>query len=71
LSRGGRSGRSHAVVAHPFASWTGTALIDAPIGQHIRHRLSGAGNRRMNHVPYMAGIVQLRNDAEGRCYYQE
>src|SRR5215475_1979642 len=38
-----------------FASWTGTAPIDASSGQHIRHRLSRAGNRRMNHVLYMAG----------------
>ena len=29
-----------------FASWTGTAPIDASSGQHIRHRLSRAGNRR-------------------------
>jgi transposase len=31
-----------------FASWTGTAPIDASSGQHIRHRLSGAGNRSLN-----------------------
>ena len=53
-----------------FASWTGTAPIDASSGQHIRHRLSRAGNRRMNHVLYMAGIVQLRNDTPGRAYYR-
>jgi transposase len=29
-----------------FASWTGTALIDASSGQHTHHRLSRAGNRR-------------------------
>jgi len=45
-----------------FASWTGTAPIDASSGQHIRHRLSRAGNRRLNHVLYIAGIVQLRHD---------
>jgi transposase len=48
-----------------FASWTGTAPIDASSGQQIRHRLSRAGNRRINHVLYMAGIVQLRNDTPG------
>jgi transposase len=53
-----------------FASWTGTAPIDASSGQHIRHRLSRAGNRRINHVLYMAGIVQLRNDTNGRRYYR-
>jgi transposase len=55
---------------HHFASWTGTAPIDASSGQHIRHRLSRAGNRRINHVLYMAGIVQLRNDTTGRRYYR-
>jgi transposase len=33
-----------------FASWTGTAPIDASSGEHKRHRLSRAGNRRLNHV---------------------
>jgi transposase len=53
-----------------FASWTGTAPIDASSGQHIRHRLSRAGNRRLNHVLYIAGIVQLRHDTPGRAYYR-
>ena len=53
-----------------FASWTGTAPIDASSGQHIRHRLSRAGNRRLNHVLYIAGIVQLRHDTTGRAYYR-
>jgi len=55
---------------HHFASWTGTAPIDASSGQHTHHRLSRAGNRRINHVLYMAGIVQLRNDTPGRAYYR-
>jgi transposase len=53
-----------------FASWNGTAPIDASSGQHTRHRLSRAGNRRINHVLYIAGIVQLRNDTPGRAYYR-
>jgi transposase len=53
-----------------FASWTGTAPIDASSGQHTHHRLSRAGNRRINHVLYIAGIVQLRNDTSGRAYYR-
>ena len=53
-----------------FASWTGTAPIDASCGQHTHHRLSRAGNRRHGHVLYMAGIVQLRNDTPGRAYYR-
>jgi transposase len=53
-----------------FASWTGTAPIDASSGEQIRHRLSRAGNRRLNHVLYMAGIVQIRHDTPGRAYYR-
>jgi transposase len=53
-----------------FASWTGTAPIDASSGEHRRHRLSRAGNRRLNHVLYMAGMVQLRNDTPGRACYR-
>ena len=33
-------------------------------------RLSRAGNRRLNHVLYMAGIVQMRHDTDGRAYYR-
>jgi len=55
---------------HHFASWTGTAPIDASSGQHTHHRLPRAGNRRLNHVLYMAGLVQLRNDTPGRAYYR-
>jgi transposase len=53
-----------------FASWTGTAPLDASSGEQIRHRLSRAGNRRLNHVLHIAAIVQLRNDTEGRAYYR-
>jgi transposase len=40
-----------------FASPAGTAPIDPSSGEHTRHRLSRAGNRRLNHVLYMAGIA--------------
>jgi transposase len=53
-----------------FASWTGTAPLDASSGEQIRHRLSRAGNRRMNHVIHIAAIVQIRHDTEGRAYYR-
>jgi transposase len=53
-----------------FASWTGTAPLDASSGEQIRHRLSRAGNRRMNHVIHVAAIVQLSHDTEGRAYYR-
>jgi transposase len=52
-----------------FASWTGTAPIDASSGDHIRHRLSRGGNRQINHVLHIMAVVQLRNPTEGRAYY--
>ncbi len=53
-----------------FASWTGTAPLDASSGEQNRHRLSRAGNRRVNHMIHIAAISQLRVDSEGRAYYQ-
>jgi transposase len=53
-----------------FASWNGTAPLDASSGDQIRHRLSRAGNRRINRVLHIMAIVQLRNDTEGRAYYR-
>ena len=53
-----------------FASWTGTAPLDASSGQQIRHRLSRAGNRRANHVIHIAAVSQLRLDSPGRAYYR-
>jgi transposase len=49
-----------------FASWTGTAPLDASSGELIRHRLSRAGNRRLNHVLHIAAIAQIRLGGEGR-----
>ena len=53
-----------------FASWTGTAPLDASSGEQNRHRLSRAGNRRMNHMIHIAAVTQLRHHTEGREYYQ-
>src|SRR5690349_8714566 len=52
-----------------FASWNGTAPIDASSGDQVRHRLSRAGNRQINRVLHTMARVQLRNPTEGRDYY--
>ena len=52
-----------------FASWDGTAPIDASSGDQVRHRLSRAGNRQVNRVLHIMAVVQLRNQTEGRAYY--
>jgi transposase len=52
-----------------FASWNGTAPLDASSGDQNRHRLSRAGNRRINRVLHMMAMTELRQDGEGRAYY--
>ena len=53
-----------------FASWTGTAPIDASSGQHIATGCRAPGTPGSTHVLYIAGIVQLRNDTAGRACYR-
>lgn len=53
-----------------FASWTGTAPLEASSGEQVRHRLSRAGNRRMNHMIHIAATTQIRLDTPGRDYYR-
>ena len=52
-----------------FASWNGTAPLDASSGDQQRHRLSRAGNRRINRALHIMAVVQLRNPTEGRAYF--
>ncbi|MGV9839197.1 transposase, partial [Nocardia niigatensis] len=52
-----------------FASWNGTAPLDASSGDQQRHRLSRAGNRKINRVLHIMAIVQLRTHTPGRVYY--
>jgi transposase len=52
-----------------FASWNGTAPIDASSGDQVRHRLSRGGNRQINRVLHIMARVQIRNPSAGRDYY--
>jgi transposase len=52
-----------------FASYNGTAPLDASSGAQLRHRLSRAGNRRINRVLHIMAVVQLRNRTPGRVYF--
>jgi transposase len=52
-----------------FASWNGTAPIDASSGDQVRHRLSRAGNRQINRVLHIMAAGWLRNPTEGRAYF--
>ena len=53
-----------------FASWNGTAPLDASSGDQKRHRLSRAGIRRINRTLHIMALVQLRNRTEGRAYFE-
>jgi transposase len=55
---------------HHFAAHTGTAPLEASSGQVIRHRLSRAGDRRLNHALYMMAMVQVRRPSAGQTYYR-
>jgi transposase len=54
-----------------FASYSGTAPVEASSGKVVRHRLSLAGNRKLNYALHMVAVCQARSDARGRAYYRK
>ena len=54
-----------------FASYSGTAPVEASSGDVVRHRLSLAGNRRLNNVLHMVAICQARSETRGGAYYRK
>jgi transposase len=52
-----------------FASYTGTAPLEASSGEVTRHRLSRAGNRQLNSALYIMALSQIRQPTAGRDYY--
>jgi transposase len=53
-----------------FASYSGTAPMEASSGEVVRHRLSLAGNRKLNNALHMiARLCQARSDIRGGAYY--
>ncbi len=54
---------------HHYASYTGTAPIDASSGDQIRHRLSRRGNRQLNAAIHVIAVTQARDPGPGRRYY--
>jgi transposase len=57
--------------AHYFASYSGTAPVEASSGQVVRHRLSLGGNRKLNYALHMVATSQARSDAPGGIYYRK
>ena len=54
---------------HHFASYTGTAPIEVSSGEVERHRLSRAGNRKLNSALHHAAMSHKRTDTAGIAYY--
>jgi len=54
-----------------FASYAGVAPIEASSGEVVRHRVSLAGNRRLNKVMHMIAVCQARSDSRGGAYYRK
>jgi transposase len=54
-----------------FASYCGTAPAEASSGDVVRHRLSLAGNRKLNYALHMVAVCQARSDAPGGTYYRK
>ncbi|MDQ5819712.1 MAG: IS110 family transposase [Actinomycetota bacterium] len=57
--------------AHYFASYSGTAPVETSSGEVVRHRLSLAGNRKLNNALHMVAICQARSDVRGKTYYRK
>jgi transposase len=55
---------------HHYASYCGTAPIEASSGELRRHRLSRAGNRQLNHALHLIAVCQMRTTGPGRDFYQ-
>jgi transposase len=56
--------------ANRFASYTGTAPVEASSGDLTRHRLSRGGNRSLNNALHLAARVQIMHPGPGREHYE-
>ena len=56
-------------TAARFASYNGTAPIEASSGPRKRHRLNPRGNRKLNHAMHLIAVTQIRHATPGRIYY--
>ena len=54
-----------------FASYSGTAPLETSSGEVVRHRLSMAGNRKLNYALHMVATSQARSNARGGTYYRK
>jgi hypothetical protein len=45
--------------------------VEVSSGEVVRHRLSLAGNRRLNHALHLIAINQVRYEGQGGTYYRK
>ncbi len=57
--------------AHYFASYSGAAPLETSSGEVVRHRLSLAGNRKLNYALHMVAVCQARSATRGGTYYHK
>lgn len=55
--------------ADHFASYTGTAPLEASSGDRKRHRLNTGGNRHLNSALHTVALCQARDPGPGKVYY--
>jgi hypothetical protein len=63
IAKNGNPRGPHCRVASATTSYLARSLAD-----HVRHRLSRAGNRQINRVLHIMAVVQLRHATKGRAY---
>lgn len=68
LARVGPISRFRSAAA--FASFTGTAPIEVSSGELVRHRLSRAGDRGLNHALHVTALTQIQGRTPRRAHYQ-
>lgn len=54
-----------------FATYNGTAPIEASSGPSARHRLNPRGNRKLNHAMHLIAVTQIAHaGTPGRAFYE-
>jgi transposase len=53
-----------------YASYNGSAPIEASSGDRCRHRLNRGGNRQLNSALHIIAVCQIRDPGPGQAYYQ-
>lgn len=69
----GRTGiASRFASEHAFATYAGVAPIEIASGDRTRHRLSRAGDRRLNSAIHLIAVTQVRmRNSVGRAYFDK